>query len=153
MNKASEAILSSFWRSLGKIYLSLTLSKTDGRVPSQQGAPTTCNLTYWEVSQQTYVQTLLSSLGVVIGQNSEPSSGGRVHKKLGVGVVPGFSCNFLNTCKILKAICRSYAKEMSLLLESYPSTFTKRNFYYKIKTNYSSCAYLDLTRKNPSRKT
>ena len=30
----------------------------------------TCNLTYWEVSQQTYVQILLASLGVVIGQNS-----------------------------------------------------------------------------------
>ena len=29
-----------------------------------------CNLTYWEVSQQTYVQILLASLGVVIGQNS-----------------------------------------------------------------------------------
>ena len=45
-------------------YLFLTLSKTDGRVPSQQGAPTTCSLTYWEVSQQTYVQTLLATLGV-----------------------------------------------------------------------------------------
>ena len=31
---------------LEKIYLFLTPSKTDGRVPSQQGAPTTCNLTY-----------------------------------------------------------------------------------------------------------
>ena len=60
-----------FGRLLAKIYLMyLTPSKTDGRVPSQQGAPTTYNLTYWEVSQQTYVQTLLSSLGVVIGQNS-----------------------------------------------------------------------------------
>ena len=29
-----------------------------------------CNLTYWKVSQQAYVQTLLASLGVVIGQNS-----------------------------------------------------------------------------------
>ena len=28
----------------------------------------------------------------------------------------------------------------------------KRNLYYKIKTNYSPSAYLDLTRKNPSRK-
>ena len=42
---------------------------------SQQGAPTTCNLTYWEVSQQTYVQTLLPSLGVVIEQ--EVRLGGR----------------------------------------------------------------------------
>ena len=52
------------------MYLFLTPSKTDGGVNSQQGAPTTCNLTYWEVSQQPYVQTLLTSLGVVKGQNS-----------------------------------------------------------------------------------
>ena len=41
-----------FGRLLGKIHLFLSPSKTDGRVPSQQKAPTTCNLTYWEVSQQ-----------------------------------------------------------------------------------------------------
>ena len=43
---------------LGKIYLFLTPSKTDGRVPSQQDAPTTCNLSfsadmsrhYWQIS-------------------------------------------------------------------------------------------------------
>ena len=39
MNKAF------FLSLLVKIYLFLTPSKTDGRVPSQQGAPTTCNLT------------------------------------------------------------------------------------------------------------
>ena len=32
-----------------KSYLYHTPSKSDGRVPSKQGAPTTCNLTYWEV--------------------------------------------------------------------------------------------------------
>ena len=57
------------------MYLFLTPSKTDGRVPSQQGAPTTCNLSYREVSQQKCVQTLLASLGVVIGQNSAPQRG------------------------------------------------------------------------------
>ena len=55
---------------LEKIYLFLTPSKTNRRIASQQGAPTTCNLTYCEFSQQTYVQTLLVSLGVVIGQTS-----------------------------------------------------------------------------------
>ena len=49
----------------------LTLSKTCGRVSSQQGAPTTCNLTYGKASQQTFVRTLMASLGVVIGQYSE----------------------------------------------------------------------------------
>ena len=50
------------------MYLFLTPRKTDGRVPSQQGESTLCNLTYWDVSQQqTYVQTSLASLGVVIG--------------------------------------------------------------------------------------
>ena len=50
---------------MGKIYLFLTPGKTDGRVHSQQGAPTIGNIIYWEFSQQTYVQTLLASLGVV----------------------------------------------------------------------------------------
>ena len=50
--------------------------------------------------------------------------------------------------------CRSYAKEICVLMESYPSTFTKTfKFCNKIKTNYSPPAYLDLIRKNPSRKT
>ena len=65
-----------FGRLLGKICLFLTPSKTGGRVPSQQGAPTTSNRTYWEVSRQTYVQTLLASLGVVIGRNSALQWGG-----------------------------------------------------------------------------
>ena len=69
--KLSEAILSTLGDCWEKIYLLLTPSKTDGRVSSQQGAPTTYNLTYWEVYQQTYVKTLLASLGVVIGQNSD----------------------------------------------------------------------------------
>ena len=62
--KLSEAILSILGDCWEKIYLFLTPSKSDGRVPSQQGAPKTCNLTHWEVSQLTYVQTLLASLGV-----------------------------------------------------------------------------------------
>ena len=66
MNKAFWSHFKHFGRLLGKIYLFLTPSKTGGRVPSQQGKPTTCNVTYWEVSQQTYVQTLLASLDVVI---------------------------------------------------------------------------------------
>ena len=43
---------------LGKTYLFLTPRTTDGRVPSQQDAPTTCNLSfpadmsrhYWQIS-------------------------------------------------------------------------------------------------------
>ena len=47
--KLSEAILSILRDCWEKTYLFLTSpSKTDGRVPSEQGAPTTCNLTYWE---------------------------------------------------------------------------------------------------------
>ena len=69
--KLSEAILSILGDCWENIYLFLTPSKTGGRVPSQQGAPTTCNrLTYQEVSQK-----LLASLGVVIGQNSALSLG------------------------------------------------------------------------------
>ena len=53
------------------MYVFLTPSKTDGRVPSQQGVPIICNLTYWEVSQQTYLQALLVGLGEATGQNSD----------------------------------------------------------------------------------
>ena len=69
MTKALWSHFKHFGKLPGKIYLYLTPSKTDERVPSQQGAPTICNLTYWEVFQQAYVQTLLASLGVVTGQN------------------------------------------------------------------------------------
>ena len=48
MNKAFRSHFNRFGRLLGKMYLFLTPSKTDGRVPSQQGEPTTCNLTHWE---------------------------------------------------------------------------------------------------------
>ena len=50
MNKFFWDYFKNFGRFLEKIYLFLTPRKTDGRVPSQQGAPTTCDLTYWEVS-------------------------------------------------------------------------------------------------------
>ena len=70
--KLFEPILSTLGeRLLGKINLFFTLSKTDREFPAaQQGASTTYNLTYWEVSQRAYVQTLLASLGVVIRKNS-----------------------------------------------------------------------------------
>ena len=67
----SLCVVTSIGRLLGKSYVFLTPSKTDGRVPSQQGVPTTCNLTYWEVSQQRYLQPLLAGLGEATGQNSD----------------------------------------------------------------------------------
>ena len=73
------------------MYLFLTPSKTDGGVNSQQGAPTTCNLTYWEVSQQPYVQTLLASLGVVKGQNSALKWRGGGGQEMGVGLGTKFT--------------------------------------------------------------
>ena len=45
MNKAFWSRFKHFGRLLGKIYLFLTSSKTNGRVLCQQGTPTTCNLT------------------------------------------------------------------------------------------------------------
>ena len=67
----SLCVVTSIGRLLGKIYVFLTPSKTDGIVPSQQVVPTTCNLTYWEVSQQRYLQPLLAGLGEATGQNSD----------------------------------------------------------------------------------
>ena len=75
--KKAVCKLEHLGRLLGKIYLFLSPSKTDRRVPSQKGVPsTTCNPTYRELSQQTYIQTLLNSLGVVKGRNSAFQLGG-----------------------------------------------------------------------------
>ena len=38
---------------------------------AKQRVPTTWNLTYWEGSQQTYLQALLAGLGEATGQNSD----------------------------------------------------------------------------------
>ena len=90
--KQQQSMLNAFWshfrhfgRLLGKSYLFHTPSKTDGRVPSQQGAPTPCNLTYWEASQLTFVQPLLTSLGVGRGRNLSMGGG-----EWGVGGGGGF---------------------------------------------------------------
>ena len=81
--KQQQSMLNAFWshfkhfgRLLGKSYLFHTPSKTDGRVPSQQGALTPCNLTYWEASQLKFVQPLLTSLGVGRGRNLSVGGGG-----------------------------------------------------------------------------
>ena len=52
LKKHEWSYFKHFGRLLGNIYLFLTASKTDGEVPSQQGAPSTCNPTHCEVSQQ-----------------------------------------------------------------------------------------------------
>ena len=81
--KQQQSMLNAFWshfkhfgRFLGKSYLFHTPNKTDGRVPSQQGALTPCNLTYWEASQLKFVQPLLTSLGVGRGRNLSVGGGG-----------------------------------------------------------------------------
>ena len=80
--KQQQSMLNAFWshfkhfgRLLGKSYLFHTPSKTDGRVPSQKGALTPCNLTYWEASQLTFVPPLLTSLGVGRGRNLSVGGG------------------------------------------------------------------------------
>ena len=88
MNKAFWSHFKHFGREIAVNNLSVPYSQQDWwRVPSQQGVPTTYNLTYWEASgQQTYVQTLLASLGVVIRKNSalQWGWGKGVDRKLGV---------------------------------------------------------------------
>ena len=80
--KQQQSMLNAFWshfkhfgRLLGKSYLFHTPSKTDGRVPSQKGALTPCNLTYWEASRLTFVPPLLTSLGVGRGRNLSVGGG------------------------------------------------------------------------------
>ena len=65
----SEAILSIFedcWEECIRFSLPARLM--------EEFPATTYNLTYWEVSQQTYVQIFLPNLGVAIGQNSALTS-------------------------------------------------------------------------------
>ena len=66
--------------------------------------------------------------------------------------LPGFNCNLLNECKIKQYVDLIQKKYISYRNHTLQHS-QKLNFYYKIKTNYSPPAYLDLTRKNPSRKT
>ena len=82
MNKGFWGHLKHFGRLLGKIYLFLTPSKTNARVLSHQGSHTTCNLTYSEVSQQTYVRTLETGLGVVLGKIRTFSGEGGLEKRV-----------------------------------------------------------------------
>ena len=61
------SILGDFWE---KFICSSLPARLVEEIPASKVHLLTCNLTYWEVSQQTSVQILLASLGVVIGQNS-----------------------------------------------------------------------------------
>ena len=63
-----------------------------------------------------------------------------------------FNCNLLNKCKIKQYVDLMQKKYISYWNHTLQHS-QKLNFYYKIKTNYSPSAYLDLTRKNPSGKT
>ena len=65
---------------------------------------------------------------------------------------PDLNCNLLNECKIKQYVDLMQKKYISYRNHTLQHS-QKLNFYCKIKTNYSSPAYLDLTRKNPSRKT
>ena len=65
---------------------------------------------------------------------------------------PGLNCDLLNICKI-KQYVDLMQKEYITYWNHTLQHSHKLNFYYKIKTNYSPSVYLDLTRKNPSRKT
>ena len=72
MNKGFCSHLKHFGRLLGKNNLFLAPSKTDGRVPSQQGAPTTCNL---EVSQHCVCTDLAGQFGCGHMAKFSPSVG------------------------------------------------------------------------------
>ena len=65
---------------------------------------------------------------------------------------PDLNCNLLNECKIKQYVDLMQKKYISYRNHTLQHS-QKLNFYCKIKTNFSPPAYLDLTRKNPSRKT
>ena len=127
----------------------LTPSKTDGRVPSQQGVPRTWNLTYWEVSQQGYLQPLLAGLGEATRQNSAlqwgveggietwvwpkgefiPSGGGEVSGKKN-------SCQIFYTSNPNRHPQLYFSKQnfpsldISLLPNSHPAKIDLKNIYF-----------------------
>ena len=62
-----------------------------------------------------------------------------------------FNCNSLNEGKIKQYIDLMKKKYISYWNQTLQHS-QKLSFYYTFKKNYSLSAYLDLTRKNPSRK-
>ena len=66
--------------------------------------------------------------------------------------LPDLNCSLLNECKIKEFVDLMQKKYISYWNHTLQHS-QKLNFYHKIKSNYSPPAYLDLTRKNPSRKT
>ena len=142
-------VVTSIGRLLGKMYVFLTPSKTDGRVPSQQGVPTICNLTYWEVSQQRYLQPLLADLGEATGQNSDLQMGGRGgHRNMGVAkrrIYPFMgwgsfwqknSCQIFYTSNPNRHPQLYFSKQhfpsldISLLPNSHPAKIGLKNIYF-----------------------
>ena len=65
---------------------------------------------------------------------------------------PDLNCSLLNECKIKEFVDLMQKKYISYWNHTLQHS-QKLNFYHKIKANYSAPAYLDLTRKNPPRKT
>ena len=84
MNKAFWSHFETFWE-IARKSLSVPCSQQDWW-KSSQPARCTYNLTYLEVFQQTYVQTLLASLGVAIAAKFRSSVVGRgvFGRKIGV---------------------------------------------------------------------
>ena len=62
-----------------------------------------------------------------------------------------FNCNSLNEGKIKQYVDLMKKKYISYWNQTLQHS-QKLSFYYTFKTNYSLSAYLELTRKNPSRK-
>ena len=124
------------------LLLFLTSNKPDrhdGRVPSQQGASTTCNLTYWEISHQTYLQTLLASLVVAKGHNSDLLSGrGGGLGKIGVAKRATFSPSVKRGGASDKNPCHLFQTSIALRhqqLSSSRQNSRSRNIFFPSKSS------------------
>ena len=93
--------------------------------------------------------------GKIVFRRKKKKNGTKKQKTASPVVEPGLSVrasNSLNKCKIKQYVDLMQKKYISYWNHTLQHS-QKLNFYFKIKTNYSPSAYLDLTRKNPSRKT
>ena len=113
----------------------------------RQGVPKTCNLTYWEVSQQRYLQPLLAGLGEATGQNSDLQWG--VEGGIGTWVWPKGDLSLHRVGKFLaKNSCQIFytsnpnrhpqlyfskqrfpSLDISLLPNSHPAKIGLKNIY------------------------
>ena len=82
-------------------------------------------LNYLQEKDENSILTQSLKISVDLYHNGQKSFYCSLKKMTDYYDFPGFNCELLNKCKIKQYVDRSHAKKIYLLMESYPSTFTK----------------------------